>query len=128
MDHHEDYTSKYNHKIGKVDIRLIGSATTIVADYLRQFHLLKFKQNKLYAFKKSQFFKLATLTPFNERRYSKISWSTVSFTDLDQGREILSRFSLPKSMKHSVRYRKNLGFDKTKLNFCSNNFLISENS
>ncbi len=27
---------------------------------------------------------------------------TVSFTDLDQGREILSRFSLPKSMKHSV--------------------------
>jgi hypothetical protein len=28
--------------------------------------------------------------------------STVSFTDLDQGREILSRFSLPKSMKHSV--------------------------
>jgi hypothetical protein len=26
----------------------------------------------------------------------------VSFTDLDQGREILSRFSLPKSMKHSV--------------------------
>jgi hypothetical protein len=24
------------------------------------------------------------------------------FTDLDQGREILSRFSLPKSMKHSV--------------------------
>ncbi len=30
------------------------------------------------------------------------STSTVSFTDLDQGREILSRFSLPKSMKHSV--------------------------
>ncbi len=28
--------------------------------------------------------------------------NTVSFTDLDQGREILSRFSLPKSMKHSV--------------------------
>ncbi len=27
---------------------------------------------------------------------------TVSFTDLDQGREILNRFSLPKSMKHSV--------------------------
>jgi hypothetical protein len=27
---------------------------------------------------------------------------TVSFTDLDQEREILSRFSLPKSMKHSV--------------------------
>ncbi len=27
---------------------------------------------------------------------------TVSFTDLVQGREILSRFSLPKSMKHSV--------------------------
>ncbi len=27
---------------------------------------------------------------------------TVSFTDLGQGREILSRFSLPKSMKHSV--------------------------
>ena len=27
---------------------------------------------------------------------------TVSFTDLDQGREILIRFSLPKSMKHSV--------------------------
>jgi hypothetical protein len=26
----------------------------------------------------------------------------VSFTDLDQRREILSRFSLPKSMKHSV--------------------------
>ncbi len=26
----------------------------------------------------------------------------MSFTDLDQGREILSRFSLPKSMKHSV--------------------------
>ncbi len=28
--------------------------------------------------------------------------ATVSFTDLDQGREILSRFSWPKSMKHSV--------------------------
>ena len=28
--------------------------------------------------------------------------TTVSFTDLDQEREILSRFSLPKSMKHSV--------------------------
>jgi hypothetical protein len=28
--------------------------------------------------------------------------STVSFTNLDHGREILSRFSLPKSMKHSV--------------------------
>ncbi len=27
---------------------------------------------------------------------------TLSFTDLDQGREILSRFNLPKSMKHSV--------------------------
>jgi hypothetical protein len=27
---------------------------------------------------------------------------TVSFTDLDQGREILNRFSLPKSMKHTV--------------------------
>jgi hypothetical protein len=26
----------------------------------------------------------------------------VSFTDLDQERDILSRFSLPKSMKHSV--------------------------
>ena len=45
VDHHEDYTSKYNHKIGKVDIRLIGSATTIVADYLRQFHL---KENKFF--------------------------------------------------------------------------------
>jgi hypothetical protein len=28
--------------------------------------------------------------------------STVCFTDLDQGSEILSRFSLPKSMKHTV--------------------------
>jgi hypothetical protein len=28
--------------------------------------------------------------------------ATVSFADLDQGREISSRFSLPKSMKHSV--------------------------
>jgi hypothetical protein len=28
--------------------------------------------------------------------------TTVSFTDLDQGREIFNRFSLPKSMKHSV--------------------------
>ncbi len=27
---------------------------------------------------------------------------TVSFTDLDQGREILNKFSMPKSMKHSV--------------------------
>ncbi len=36
---------------------------------------------------------------FNE---SHIAIATVSFTDLDQGREILSRFSLPKSMKYSV--------------------------
>jgi hypothetical protein len=28
--------------------------------------------------------------------------STVCFTDLDQGIEIISRFSLPKSMKHTV--------------------------
>ncbi len=32
----------------------------------------------------------------------KSGQATVSFTDLDQEREILSRFSLPKSMKHSV--------------------------
>ncbi len=31
-----------------------------------------------------------------------VKTSTVSFTYLDQGREILSRISLPKSMKHSV--------------------------
>jgi hypothetical protein len=35
-------------------------------------------------------------------RSKAVPQSTVSFTDLDQGREILSRFSLPKSMKHSV--------------------------
>ncbi len=29
----------------------------------------------------------------------------MSFTDLDQQREILNRFSLPKSMKHSVVMR-----------------------
>jgi hypothetical protein len=33
---------------------------------------------------------------------NKETKTTVSFTDLDQGREILSRISLPKSMKHSV--------------------------
>jgi hypothetical protein len=31
-----------------------------------------------------------------------IEITTVCFTDLDQGREILSKFSLPKSMKHTV--------------------------
>ncbi len=36
------------------------------------------------------------------RYLAKFKNHTVSFTDLDQGREILSRFSLPKSMKHSV--------------------------
>jgi hypothetical protein len=41
--------------------------------------------------------------------YQKQPWfdptgSTVSFTDLDQGREILNRFSLPKSMKHSSEF------------------------
>ncbi len=30
--------------------------------------------------------------------------STVCFTDLDQGGEILSKFSLPKSMKHPVPF------------------------
>jgi hypothetical protein len=33
---------------------------------------------------------------------SQIPNHTVCFTDLDHGSEILSRFSLPKSMKHSV--------------------------
>jgi hypothetical protein len=40
-----------------------------------------------------------------ELSYNDIT-ATVSFTDLDQGREILSRFSLPKSMKHSVQQTK----------------------
>ncbi len=31
----------------------------------------------------------------------------MSFTDLDQGREILSIFSFPKSMKHSVESKTN---------------------
>jgi hypothetical protein len=33
------------------------------------------------------------------------SINTVYFTDLDQGRENLSTFSLPKSMKHPVGLR-----------------------
>jgi hypothetical protein len=39
------------------------------------------------------------------QKFLKYTNATVSFTDLDQGREILSRFSLPKSMKHSEELR-----------------------
>jgi hypothetical protein len=42
--------------------------------------------------------KLTTMTTTR----TTVGNSTVSFTDLDQEREILSRISLPKSMKHSV--------------------------
>ncbi len=46
--------------------------------------------------------KLPALKGVQDKRYFLIP--TVSFTDLDQGRDILSRFSLPKSMKHSVQF------------------------
>ncbi len=59
----------------------------------------KFKQNKRLTLDPKQIFRTTLIKP------------TVSFTDLDQGREILSRFSLPKSMKHSA------GVDPTKLCF-----------
>jgi hypothetical protein len=36
--------------------------------------------------------------------YDELVKSTVCFTDLDHGSDILSRFSLPKSMKHTVDY------------------------
>ncbi len=47
---------------------------------------------------------------------------TVSLTDLDQGREILSRFSLPKSM--NTLYHLTISHSSISLSCVSNNYLL----